>query len=185
MRIIAIIITLLLTGGIYAQDSAETLTFGAWRTHTFTDRMTDQVSHNIFTVGTRLSGSRHNSTPQLLQGCHKGKKSGGGISLAYLNPDDTERAPGGSQYFEITIRFDKMPARKHRVWKGRSGNGLYFGDISVNGGPGAEAIRRHMRNSETMLVQVSQYQGTDTFEFDVSDFAEAEAWVDERCEGSN
>lgn len=151
---------------------------GAWETHTWANRMTDEEHAAIYVVGELLQGSRYNEQPKLTEACPDRRGPSLWISVRYLNPDDRDYASGGAT-FPIMIRFDKLKSRRYTGVMVSGGDAIYIG---TRRGEGA-SILRHLRNSEKMLVQVNQYGGFDIYEFDVSDYSEARAWLGAECAG--
>lgn len=158
--------------------SEEAKIIGEWHLTASRDRMTDRPYFGITTEGKLVRDAtgynRHGVSLHMV--CNDGKTDGPVVSLRYLNPGNSELIGGGMEFFTVVVRFDSLPANAYRA-RTKSGQELFW--VGQGGEP--DRLKRHMRNSETMLVQVDQYGGSEIYEFSVADFKEAERWLSAKC----
>ena len=176
MRMIVIGILAVVAACAETTDKQE---FGNWEGVTNTDVMTDKVVSKLLLPGKQLGGSSQGTNAALFViECH-----GVLVYLGHLNPVETEYELDGTyKSFSVRFRLDSEPPVSYKVWM-RSGKSFLM-LAEATGIPSAAASRKlvnDLSGKTRMLFQLEQFRGIETYEFDVSNYGAARAWLLDKC----
>lgn len=140
----------------------------------------ERGAHGANRFGRRVCQRRHRYNKNgitMILFCLENSKPPPIIKLNYLNPNDTDYFGDTHETFEVLVKFDNLPAKHYEAIAAFGSDQFTLGRRRGE----AEALRRHMSNHETMLLQVDQHGGSEIYRFDVSGYAEADAWLSKKC----